>query len=72
MEDMSLKAFHVLFITLSCLLCFGCGAWQLTVASSPDGASSNLYIGLAAIVAGLALIAYEYYFLKKTKNVSFL
>jgi hypothetical protein len=69
---MSLKAFHVFFITLSCLLCFGCGAWELKNGASPDGARTDTLFGIAAILAGLALIGYEVYFLKKTKNVSFL
>ena len=33
---MSLKAFHVLFITASCALAFGFGVWMLRDYRSPD------------------------------------
>jgi hypothetical protein len=69
---MSLKAFHVFFISLSCLLCFGCGGWELKTGFSPDGSQKDILIGGGAILAGLGLIVYEWMFLKKTRNVSFL
>jgi Flp pilus assembly protein TadB len=57
---MSLKAFHVLFITASVLLAFGMAAWLR--GRSPAGAA-------AAVLVGLALIGYEVWFLRKARRV---
>ena len=57
---MSLKAFHVLFITASVLLAFVMAAyWRST---SALGAA-------AAVVVGVALIGYEVWFLRKARRV---
>jgi hypothetical protein len=69
---MSLKAFHLIFITASCALAFGCGIWGLKEFSSPEGRASDLIFGLGSFAAGVGLILYERYFLKKLKNVSYL
>lgn len=69
---MSLKMFHLVFITAASALAFGCGVWGLRDYWSADGRALDLVTGLGSIVAGVALILYERYFLKKTKNVSFL
>ncbi len=69
---MSLKAFHLAFIVASILLAFGFGAWLLNEFFSPAGHAWHLASGLAAVAAGVALIFYERYFLKKTKGMSYL
>ena len=69
---MSLKAFHLVFITAAILLAFGFGAWLLQGFFTPDGRVSELVFGLVSIAAGIGLIVYERYFLKKTRNVSYL
>jgi hypothetical protein len=69
---MSLKAFHVVFITASCALAFGCGIWELKNYFSPEGRTLDLIFALAAVAAGVGLILYERYFLKKLKDVSYL
>ena len=69
---MSLKTFHLIFITASTVLAFGCGVWSLKNYSSADGRTSDLFYGIAALAAGVGLIFYEGYFLKKTKNVPYL
>jgi hypothetical protein len=69
---MSLKAFHVLFITASSALAFGCGVWGLRKFFSPDGGRGDLVFGLGSLAVGIGLIFYERYFLKKLKRVSYL
>lgn len=69
---MSLKAFHVLFITAASALAVGCGAWALKNFWSPDGRPQDLAFGLGSLAAGAGLMLYERYFLKKLKKVSYL
>jgi len=69
---MSLKAFHVIFITLSSLMLFGFGAWMLRAYRGPEGMTGDLVWAVAAIVAGVSLLVYEGFFLRKLKNVSYL
>jgi len=69
---MSLKAFHVIFITAASALAVGCGVWALKSYFSPDGRWLDLLVAIGAFAAGVALIVYERYFLKKLKNISFL
>ena len=69
---MSLKAFHVIFITVSSLMLFGFGAWMLRAYRGPEGVPGDLAWAVAAILAGVSLLVYEGFFLKKLKNVSYL
>jgi hypothetical protein len=69
---MSLKAFHVIFITASCALALGCGVWGLKDYWSPGGRLFDLFFGLGSIGTAVGLVVYERYFLKKLKKVSFL
>jgi hypothetical protein len=68
---MSLKAFHVVFIAASILLAFGFAAWALTTYSD-QGGLINLIYGIASTLAGIGLVFYEAYVLKKLKNISYL
>lgn len=61
---MSLKAFHLIFVTLLTTLAFGCAAWAFV--------SGAIFWGVTAVVVGLGVIYYGFYFLKKLKNVSYL
>jgi hypothetical protein len=69
---MSLKAFHLIFIIAATLLAFGLAAWELKIYFSPRGGTWDMVWGISGIVAGLGLLVYERYFLKKLKNVSYL
>ena len=69
---MSLKAFHLIFITASSALSIGFAVWALRNYFSPDGRVIDLVYGISSIVVGVAWIVYERYFLKKFKNVSYL
>jgi hypothetical protein len=69
---MSLKAFHLLFITASTALAFGCGVWGLRDFFSSEGRVWDFVFGMGALAVGIGLIFYERYFLKKLKRVSYL
>ncbi|MEN9573547.1 MAG: hypothetical protein RL514_1402 [Verrucomicrobiota bacterium] len=68
---MSLKAFHVLFITASVTLAFWFGWYELDRYATTKVAT-DMWFGLGSCVTGAALIAYGIYFLKKLKNISYL
>ncbi len=68
---MSLKAFHIVFITASVLLAFWFGWFELS-RYSDSKTSADLWFGVGSCVTGVSLIAYGIYFLKKLKNISYL
>lgn len=68
---MSLKAFHIVFITASILLAFGFAAWSLAAYSELGGRSFLAY-ALGSALSGFGLVAYEVYVIKKLKNISYL
>lgn len=68
---MSLKAFHIVFITVSTLLSFGVGGWAYK-SWQQSGALVDLIYGICAVVSGVILIAYGNYFLKKLRNIGYL
>lgn len=61
---MSLKAFHLIFVTVLTALSFGVAAWAFQNGSAGWG--------WAGVGAGVFVIVYGLYFLKKLKNVSYL
>ena len=61
---LSLKAFHLVFVTLLTALSFGCAAWAFQ--------AGRTAWGVAGIAAGILVIVYGIYFLKKLKNASYL
>lgn len=61
---MSLKAFHLVFVSLLTLLAFGCAAWGFS--------AGHALFGIGGIVAGVLVIFYGKYFLKKLKRISYL
>ncbi len=68
---MSLKAFHIIFIVISTLFCFGTGAFCLkSNSAAPD--TTMLALGIALNLGGVALLIYGRYFLKKLKRISYL
>jgi hypothetical protein len=68
---MSLKAFHLVFITASVLLSFGFGAWSL-VGFSDYGRTVDLVFGIGSVGVGVGLIVYGRYVLRKLKHISYL
>ena len=69
---MSLKAFHVIFISAAIMLAFGFGVWLLRAYRAPEGVTGELVGGVASLACGVGLVVYERYFLKKLKKESFL
>ena len=69
---MSLKTFHLIFISASTALAFGCGVWGLRDFFSAGGRAWDLIFGLGSVIVGVGLLIYERFFLKKRKNVSYL
>ncbi len=61
---MSLKSFHIVFITLSCALTLGFGVWCLKV----NHDTGDLALGVTSFAAGGLLIAYGGWFLKKLRK----
>jgi predicted membrane-bound spermidine synthase len=68
---MSLKAFHIVFIVASILLALGLGAWEVK-AWLDTRRPLDLVFGVGSLVAGIGLIIYGRYFLKKLKQVPYL
>jgi hypothetical protein len=64
---MSLKGFHVVFVSASALLSFGFAAWCFGAA--PDRGAGWLATGAASLLAGFALVAYEAWFVKKMRGI---
>ena len=68
---MSLKAFHIVFVTASTLLCIGFSAWSVKQYFT-SGRVSDLVYGIASLIAAVGLVIYGKYFLKKLKHISYL
>jgi hypothetical protein len=66
---MSLKAFHLVFITAAVALAVWLGIWALGEGRD-TGSGGMTALGVASIVAAVALVGYEVWFLRKTKAVS--
>jgi len=66
---MSLKAFHIVFVTLSALLAVWFSVWSFGQYSAGAG-TLYLVFGLCGAILVVALIVYGFWFLKKMKDVS--
>jgi len=66
---MSLKAFHILFISLSALMSALVGAWGVDRYLN-DGSASDLGLAVLFFMSGLALVAYGVRFWRKVREIS--
>ena len=65
---MSLKGFHIVFITFSTLLALGAGAWCLYI-NSIHGAPVFQVGAIFSFVSAAALIVYGVWFYRKMKRL---
>ncbi len=65
---MNLRWFHALLILLSAALAVLFGIWSLSQYGRENGLA-NLVAGIAAFVVSLGLIAYDSWFLRKTRTL---
>jgi hypothetical protein len=68
---MSLKAFHLVFVALSILLCLGLGIGSL-VRWWSQGGTGNLMYGVGWLAASVGLVFYGRRVLRKLKGMSYL
>ena len=64
---MSLRAFHILFVTLSSLLAFAFAGWNLRAYRAADS-SEHMLLGAASAAFGLLLIVYGFWFWRKIRS----
>ena len=62
---MNLKSFHLVFIACASALAFLFGAWAL---SNPAALGASRGVAAGAFAVGLALIAYEAWFLRYSRG----
>ena len=65
---MSLKGFHIVFITFSTLLALG-GAWLCLRVNQMAGGSGYLIGAAICFLAAVALVVYGIWFYKKMKRL---
>lgn len=66
---MSLKVFHIVFVTASILLAFGFGFWSIEQYLHVGG-MSNLAFGIVSPVVGIALVFYGKAVWKKLQSIT--
>ena len=69
--DMSLKAFHIVFIAASILLSVGFAGWEVVVFRNTHR-SLDLIFAALSLLAGTGLVFYSRYVLRKLKDISYL
>jgi len=69
---MSLKAVHLIFVNALSALTFGTGVWKLRDYCSPEGHAADLWFAVGAFLAGVLVLWYGRYFLKKLKSIGYL
>lgn len=64
---MSLRAFHIVFVTVSTLLFVFLAVWAFGFAINPTGIITTL--GVISAVAALLMPVYGIYFYRKVRNI---
>ena len=68
---MSLKSFHIVFVTVSMLLTIVVGLWAVGQYREGAGGFGMLMFGVGSFIGTIALAIYGKYFLKKLKHISY-
>ncbi len=68
---MSLKSFHIVFVSVSILLTVGFGLWAVRDYQA-TGDRASLYMGLGSFLVTVVLAIYGVWFLKKLKGFSYI
>ena len=68
---MSLKSFHIVFVSVSILLTVGFGLWAVRDYQAA-GDRTSLYMGLGSFLVTILLAIYGVWFLKKLKGFSYI
>ena len=67
---MSLKIFHIFFITISILLSIGVGVWMINASTKEGSPGMYIYLGISALIASGGLVQYAVSFVKKMKETN--
>jgi len=65
---MSLKGFHIIFITFSILLALGCGVWCIWIDLTADTTAYRAG-AIGSFVAAVVLFIYGIWFYRKMKRL---
>lgn len=68
---MSLKAFHIVFVTISTILAIGFGLWAIRNYNH-NHEMLSLIFGSFSLIGAVVLVVYGRWFLRKLKGVSYL
>lgn len=68
---MSLKAFHVFFVTICLIFSIGIGVWGVREYRL-NGETQSLAFGIGSFVAAVVLTVYGLWFIKKLRNISYI
>lgn len=69
---MNLKAVHLVFVTALSALTFGTAVWKFKDYAGVEGTPGDLWFAVGALLAGILVLFYGWYFLKKMKRVGYL
>ncbi len=64
---MSLKGFHIVFVTVSTLLCVFLALWAFLIAPEMNG--TTIFIGTVGILGTLLMPVYGVYFYRKANRI---
>ncbi len=65
---MSIKGFHLIFITIAALFSAALGVWALFVTEEETGPAITAF-GVICLIFSLILIAYGIHFRRKSKDI---
>ncbi|MDB4265264.1 hypothetical protein N9891_00790 [bacterium] len=65
---MSLKGFHLIFITIAALFCAGFGIWAIFI-NEKDTGTAMTAAGVITLIASVGLVFYAFYFRRKSKDI---